>query len=578
MQQIKMEDLLNHLDEPKKEKETIPMLGVEKDISKDKILAIELFGGIGAATQALKRTFGKDKVKIVDYVELDKHAVRSYNAINGTTFVSTDINDIDMASYPEVDVVIAGWPCQDYSVAGKGLGLEGTRSNLILLTIAKIKEMVNRPKHILLENVKGLLSKKHIDDLEYIKQLFDELGYNWDQAMLNSKYFGVPQSRERVFMLLTRKDLPMKTVKQLEERKTVDKVLRDILDFTEPTQTVSLTEMVAYNEKNIVLKDNKMWWRLSDGSLREILKIKEPNGTINVPHSKNFTNNVMGTPDGQMPTLMAGSTRYIIIPKYDYGKGVKFEYSNYIYLPPSNPEKPLNNLEGRRLWKSDKFVGTIPAGQSPKVYFTNKMSQYYGKVIELDINKLNNQDRDKINKVATLGTLEGIDSEQAFKTNDFGAKDRVYGIDGQHATATATDIARSKIAFKDHSFNQKKHFLGVDGVAKTLRAGDCDAENKIAFEEIPFNQDKSVHGVNGQAPTLTTTGADFKAKIAYPNEMIIHYRKLSTLECWRLMGFGDDAHNQCKQVGVSNSQLAKQAGNSIVVNVLEAIFKEIFND
>lgn len=428
------------------------------------IKAIELFGGIGAATQALKRQFGKENVEIVDYVELDKHAVKSYNAINGTNFVPTDINDIDMGAYPEVDVVIAGWPCQDYSVAGKGLGLEGTRSNLILLTISKIKEMTNKPKHILLENVKGLLSKKHIDDLDYIKELFDELGYNWNQAMLNSKYFGVPQARERVFMLLTRKDLPMKRIDHLEQRNTIHKVLSDVLDFTEPTQTI------------------------------------------------------------EIKTLLES----------DYGKGVKMEYSNYIYLPPKNVEKPLNNLEGRRLWKTDKYVGTIPAGSPPKIYFTNEMSQYNGKIIELDTNKLDNQERDKINKVATLGTLE---------------------IGG----------------FKDHTFNQKKHFLGIDGVAKTLRAGDCDAENKVIFKDVSFNQDKSIHGIDGQAPTLTTSGT------AYNENTIIHYRKLSTLECWRLMGFNDEAHNKCKEIGVSNSQLAKQAGNSIVVNVLEAIFEELFN-
>ena len=90
--------------------------------------------------------------------------------------------------------------------------------------------------------------------------------------------------------------------------------------------------------------------------------------------------------------------------------------------------------------------------------------------------------------------------------------------------------------------------------------------------------------------TLTTSGTTFKAKIAYRSDgdQQVHYRKLSTLECWRLMGFSDKAHNDIKNTMttlksgkerrlISNSQLAKQAGNSIVVNVLEAIFKEIFN-
>lgn len=367
------------------------------------IKLVEWFGGIGAATQAMKRL---QDHQTTQYIELDKHAVKSFNAINGTNFVPTDINDVNVNEIGEIDVLIAGWPCQDYSIAGLGKGLEGTRSSLILLTIDKIRQMKVRPKYILLENVKGLLSKKHKEDLAFIKELFEELGYVWDQALLNSKYFGVPQSRERVFIALSRHDMSKWNIKHLEERNTVDKVLKDVLDFNLPTQQIKIETLLEAN----------------------------------------------------------------------YGKGVKMEYENYIYLPPKDTSKPLNNLEGRRLWKTDKYVGTIPAGQPPKIYFKNTMKQYNGKDIELDIDKLRNQQKDKINKVATLGVLNGI---------------------------------------------------------------------------------------------------DFKNKILYDLETTIHYRKLSTLECWRLMGFNDEAHNKCKEAGVSDSQLAKQAGNSIVVNVLEALFKEL---
>lgn len=200
----------------------------------------EWFGGIGAYTKALKNIL--PLAELYDYVELDDEAVASFNALNGTNFKPTDINDLDIENYPELDMIIAGWPCQDYSVSGKQLGLEGTRSSLILLTISKIKEMKNKPKHILLENVKGLLGKKHTEDLAYIKQLFEELGYQWDQVLLNSKYFGVPQSRERVYMLLTRNDLPKKTINHLVERNTVDKTFKDILDFSIPTKTFEATE------------------------------------------------------------------------------------------------------------------------------------------------------------------------------------------------------------------------------------------------------------------------------------------------------------------------------------------------
>lgn len=577
------------------------------------IRVAEWFGGIGAATQALKHLLNTDQLEIVDYVELDKWAVRAYNAINGTNYVPKDINTINVDLYGEIDILIAGWPCQDLSVAGKNLGMiKGDRSNLIFTTINKINEMSIKPKYVLLENVKGLLSKKHENDLNTIKQMFDELGYQWEQVLLNSKYFGVPQSRERVFILLTRKDLLKVSLKHLESRNKVDKVLRDVLDFSLPTHTISLYDMFEYNKDNIVEEKGKLWWKLSDGSLREILKIKEENKTVNVPFTKNFTNNLMATLDGQMPTIMHGSARYVLVSNH-------IEFTNFITLPRASDGKVVNGYHNR-VWSSEKYVGTSTDSATPQIYFKNQMNQYTGKTIKLDLDKLNNQNREEINKVAVLGEFV----EKVFATSDFGNKDRLNGVNGVNGTLTSSESTRQQILFQehsvnqiknftgadgqyqtfthnngtgnqiiysdnvereressqehqwqDHSFNQKKDFLGVSGISKTLRAGDCDSENKIIWQDISFNQDKSVFGIDGQSQTLVATSPDFKNKIAYPINKTIHYRKLSSLECWRLMGFKDEAHNNALSNGVSASQLAKQAGNSIVVNVLVEIFKEV---
>lgn len=271
----------------------------------------EWFGGIGAGTQGMKRVFKPSLINVHDYVEKDKHAVKSYNAINGTNFVPTDINDIDTKNYPELDLIIAGWPCQDYSIAGKGAGLEGSRSSLILLTIEKIRDMINKPKHILLENVKGLLSKRHEADLKYIKDLFDELGYNWNQATLNAKYFGIPQARERVFMILTRKDLPMKRIDHLEQKNSIDTVLMDFIDLHVPPKYMDIAECIK--NKNVIMKDGKHVWKTSNGSTRSLFEIKGENETINIPHANNYTNCVLSTLGGISTTLMANSPRYLFI-------------------------------------------------------------------------------------------------------------------------------------------------------------------------------------------------------------------------------------------------------------------------
>ncbi|WP_407933083.1 DNA cytosine methyltransferase [Herbiconiux daphne] len=115
----------------------------------------------------------------------------------------------------------------------------------------------------------------------------------------------------------------------------------------------------------------------------------------------------------------------------------------------------------------------------------------------------------------------------------------------------------------------------MDGVSKTLRAGDCEQENKIAYQRIPFNDDSKFVGVVGLCPTLVATNPDFKNKILYNFKNTIFYRPLTPRECLLLMGFESSDYDRLKQAGVSDAQICKQCGNSIVVNVLEAILKII---
>ena len=119
-----------------------------------KLKVIELFGGIGACTKAMKR-LGVE-VEVVDYVEIDKHACASYNAINGTNFEPQDVSlwDKDV----EVDLIMHGSPCQDFSIAGKQAGGNegsGTRSSLMYETLRIVRKLM--PKYVIWENVKNLL-------------------------------------------------------------------------------------------------------------------------------------------------------------------------------------------------------------------------------------------------------------------------------------------------------------------------------------------------------------------------------------------------------------------------------------
>ena len=159
---------------------------------------LELFGGIGACTTALRR-IGVD-VEVADYVEIDKYAVASYNAINGTNFEQQDICTWDKNI--EVDLIMHGSPCQDFSVAGKQAGGDvgsGTRSSLMYETIRIVGKL--RPKYVIWENVKNLLSAKHRHNFDAYLETMKALGYTSYYQVLNAKDYGVPQNRERVFTI-----------------------------------------------------------------------------------------------------------------------------------------------------------------------------------------------------------------------------------------------------------------------------------------------------------------------------------------------------------------------------------------
>lgn len=184
---------------------------------------LELFAGIGACSKALER-LGIEH-EIVDAVEIDKYAVASFNAVHGTNFEPQDIckwnKDI------ECDLIIYGSPCQDFSVAGKNAGGDegsGTRSSLLYESLRIIDNL--RPKYVIWENVKNLLSKKHIHNWNAYAERMEEMGYKNYCQVLNAKDYGVPQNRERVFTVSILGDGGFK----FPARKPLTKRLKDVLE------------------------------------------------------------------------------------------------------------------------------------------------------------------------------------------------------------------------------------------------------------------------------------------------------------------------------------------------------------
>lgn len=194
------------LNKNKRQKRQIlePRLGVNK------MNLLSLFSGIGAFEKALDNE--GIKYNLVNYCEIDKYASRSYAAIhNVSEYLNLiDVTKVDTSNLSDIDLITYGFPCQDISQAGNQKGFtdengECTRSGLFFEALRIIKDL--KPKYAIAENVKALTSKKFTAEFATVLDSLEQAGYNNYYKVLNAKDFGIPQNRERVFIVSIRKDV-----------------------------------------------------------------------------------------------------------------------------------------------------------------------------------------------------------------------------------------------------------------------------------------------------------------------------------------------------------------------------------
>lgn len=171
---------------------------------------LSLFSGIGAFEKALDNE--GIKYNLVNYCEIDKYASRSYVAIHNVSekLNLIDVTKVDTSSLSDIDLITYGFPCQDISQAGNQKGFtdkngERTRSGLFFEALRIIKDL--KPKYAIAENVKALTSKKFKTEFETVLSSLNDAGYNNYYDVLNAKDYGIPQNRERVFIVSIRKDI-----------------------------------------------------------------------------------------------------------------------------------------------------------------------------------------------------------------------------------------------------------------------------------------------------------------------------------------------------------------------------------
>ena len=163
---------------------------------------LDLFSGIGGFRLGLQRA-GHEPV---GWVEIDKFARQSYQAMYDTTgeWTATDINKVTDEEWREfngtVELIAGGFPCQSFSIAGKREGFLNKTKGTLFFEVARAVKQI-KPRFVFLENVKGLLNHDKGNTFRTILNTFDELGYDVQWRVLNSKNFGVPQNRERVYIV-----------------------------------------------------------------------------------------------------------------------------------------------------------------------------------------------------------------------------------------------------------------------------------------------------------------------------------------------------------------------------------------
>lgn len=197
-----------------------------------KYKAIDLFAGIGGIRLGFDKAFKKN-IKTVFVSEWDKYAQETYKTnFKDEVKIYGDITKVDIREIPEFDICLAGFPCQAFSLAGKRMGFDddymGMSRGTLYAEVVRICK-TRKPKVIFCENVKGLLIHDKGRTLKVIIGSLESLGYKVKYQVLNSKDFGVPQNRERIYIVAFRKDINSDSFK-FPNPKRQQKCLQDILE------------------------------------------------------------------------------------------------------------------------------------------------------------------------------------------------------------------------------------------------------------------------------------------------------------------------------------------------------------
>jgi len=232
--------------------------------------SIDLFAGIGGIRLGFDAVFG-DAIKTIFVSEIDKHAQQTYtNNFSVPVTISGDITKIDEKDIPDFDICLAGFPCQAFSLAGQRKGFEddfkGVTRGTLFLEVARICSY-HKPKVIFCENVKGLSIHDKGRTLEVIVSTLRGIGYNVFCKVLNSKDFGVPQNRERIYIVAFRDDIDSSNFsfpRALKAKKAINDIIESQPVSAKYYLSTKYLETLVNHRKRHELKGNGFGYEIRE--------------------------------------------------------------------------------------------------------------------------------------------------------------------------------------------------------------------------------------------------------------------------------------------------------------------------
>ena len=494
----------------------------------------------------------------MNFCEFDKYATKSYCAIHNIdeSLNLGDITKVDETKLEPFNMICGGSPCQDFSVAGKQKGsvwtckdcgheynpltvhwserdkcpccessnIEKTRSSLLVEYLRVIR--ANKPNFGMYENVKNIVGKQFKDTFKMFTDELDEYGYNVYWKVLNAKDYGIPQNRERVYLIFIKKELDNGKFTYPEPFDN-GKRLKDILEDEVDEKFYISNDKVQKFLQTLHIDTSDE----GSNSPKFVGNVNRPDFGTGYAGGVWDTNNISPT----LTTMQGGGRQPHIMQGIDksYNDTKQIEIANCIT---AREDRGISNRksEGTAVLE----VGGTDDHQKGGVYSTDGISPTilatsYKQPVQI--------------KVENVGNIN---------PSGKGMNGNVFDENGLAPTLTTNKGEGNKIIIRQAT---KKGYIECElgGVA-----------------DLSYPESKTRRGrvqADGQiCPTITATETGV-CRI----ESLVRIRKLTPKECFRLMGFSDENFEAAEKV-VSNSQLYKQAGNSIVVDVLYYILVELY--